>query len=270
MLKSRILTALILFFTLGYFLFFANELSWQGFLLLGILIAGWEWAGLAKVYRCTFKYIFAALVGILSWLGLQFLSMNILTLMTILMSLLVMVSVVQYQTSQGQVTFLNQPWKVLGVGIFMLVLFLTTLTHFRAQIGAPILFLTLMSLWAIDTGAYFAGKRFGQRKLAMYVSPGKTWEGVIGGGLFSFFVSLVGLLWLSPTIKLPLIIMALLMTLISLLSVFGDLFESLLKREAKLKDSGAIFPGHGGMLDRIDSLLIAMPIFYILWRSVTL
>jgi len=268
MLKSRVITALVLVTVLGYFLFFANALAWQGMILLSALIAGWEWAGLAKICQCFKKYVYAGLVGVIAWLALPVLSASQLSLMTVMMLIGVVLSVLQYQTSQAKTTWLKHSGLILISGLFILVLFSTTLIHFRAQLGAPILFLTLMSIWAIDTGAYFSGRKFGRNKLAVYVSPGKTWEGVIGGGLLSFMINGLGLYLLMPSLSISFLSMALLMTLISLISVFGDLFESLLKREAQLKDSGSIFPGHGGMLDRIDSLLVAIPLFYLLWLSV--
>ena len=102
-------------------------------------------------------------------------------------------------------------------------------------------------MWAADSGAYFAGSKFGRRKLAPAISPGKTWEGVIGGMVTAMVLAAL----------------ALLTALTAAISVVGDLFESLMKRHAGLKDSGTIFPGHGGVMDRIDSLLAALPVFVV-------
>lgn len=116
--------------------------------------------------------------------------------------------------------------------------------------------------WAADSGAYFAGSKFGRRKLAPAISPGKTWEGVYGGLATSVLLAvpalpLLGLSWSS----LP--ALALLTVLTAAISVVGDLFESLMKRHSGLKDSGALFPGHGGLMDRLDSLLAALPVFVV-------
>ena len=118
----------------------------------------------------------------------------------------------------------------------------------------------LMTVWAADSGAYFAGRHFGRHKLAPRISPNKTLEGVAGGLIAGLVVAIVfGLLAGLPIAKLPNLLLA--ATLAVLASVLGDLFESLLKRHAGAKDSGNVIPGHGGVLDRIDGVLAALPVF---------
>ncbi len=121
-------------------------------------------------------------------------------------------------------------------------------------------------VWAADSGAYFVGVRFGRRKLAPRISPGKSWEGFWGG--MGFCLVLAAVAW--PALGIaphdwPLL--ALITLLTALASVLGDLFESLLKRHAGIKDSSDLIPGHGGVLDRLDSVLAALPVFVIakLW-----
>jgi phosphatidate cytidylyltransferase len=133
-------------------------------------------------------------------------------------------------------------------------------------LSSAILLLSLFVVWAIDTGAYFAGRRFGRRKLAVHVSPGKTWEGVYGGALLAFVIAVIGLNWLQPVLQLSYGSVALIFSGLALFSIFGDLFESLLKRQADLKDSSQLLPGHGGLLDRVDSLLVAVPMFFFVWQ----
>ena len=120
--------------------------------------------------------------------------------------------------------------------------------------------LVFLFVAAADIGAYFAGRAFGAKKLAPAVSPGKTWEGVGGGAVLAASVCGVGLLFFP--VQWPLW-MALSIGLVAV-SIFGDLFESLVKRATGVKDSGTILPGHGGVLDRIDSLLAALPVFALL------
>lgn len=122
------------------------------------------------------------------------------------------------------------------------------------------LLLALMIVWAADTGAYFTGRKFGKRKLAPVVSPNKTVEGMAGGLVAGVLVAVL----LAPVAgaslaELPLVALVALLT--AIFSVFGDLFESLLKRQAGVKDSGTLLPGHGGILDRVDSVLAALPVF---------
>ena len=123
--------------------------------------------------------------------------------------------------------------------------------------GLAWLFFMCLITWAGDTGAYFAGRSFGRRKLFERVSPNKTLEGAFGGALLSILVALTYAYYILPNI--PLFHAALLGLVLNFLGVSGDLFESLLKREANVKDSGWILPGHGGVLDRMDSMLIIAP-----------
>ena len=120
----------------------------------------------------------------------------------------------------------------------------------------------LAIVWLADIAAYFAGRAFGKRKLAPSISPGKTWAGawgaVVGVMIYGFLVSN----WLSPMFQSQTMIFALVLLALTVLSIVGDLFESLLKRNAGIKDSSNILPGHGGILDRIDALLFAAPVAY--------
>lgn len=126
--------------------------------------------------------------------------------------------------------------------------------------GPAWLLLVLMTVWATDTGAYFAGRRFGKRKLAPRISPNKTLEGLLGGVVAGVLVATLGA-WLigAGVAALPLVALVALLTV--LFSVVGDLLESLLKRHVGAKDSGNLIPGHGGIMDRIDSQLAALPVF---------
>jgi phosphatidate cytidylyltransferase len=140
-----------------------------------------------------------------------------------------------------------------------LVLFPTWFALMDFHAMRPALLFGLMAVVAAaDIGAYFAGRAFGRHKLAPSISPGKTWEGVVGGLLA---VALYGALWLllESTLTVPFPGFILLLAMASL-SVVGDLFESWLKRQAGIKDSGHILPGHGGVLDRIDGLTSALPL----------
>ncbi len=122
------------------------------------------------------------------------------------------------------------------------------------------LLLLLFLIWGADTGAYFAGRAFGKHKLAPQVSPGKSWEGVAGAMAMTVVVALVGgiLLDVSGVALFALVMLALVTVAFS---IVGDLMESLMKRRAGVKDSGTLLPGHGGVLDRIDSLTAAAPLF---------
>lgn len=126
--------------------------------------------------------------------------------------------------------------------------------------GPGWLLLALMVVWGTDTGAYFAGRAFGKRKLAPRISPNKTVAGLVGGAVLGVLVAVVGA-WVldTPGAQLPMVALVGLLTV--LFSVVGDLYESLLKRHVDVKDSGNLIPGHGGLMDRMDSVLAALPVF---------
>lgn len=134
------------------------------------------------------------------------------------------------------------------------------LIHREPAAGPWWMLFVLMLIWVADVSAYFAGRRFGQHKLAPRISPGKTREGVYGALAGTIvFTAMAG--WLIQPVPVGHGLLVLLATVTVLFSIVGDLFESLIKRQSNLKDSGSLLPGHGGMLDRIDSVLSALPIF---------
>ena len=120
--------------------------------------------------------------------------------------------------------------------------------------------LALVIVWASDIGAYFSGRRFGKRKLAPQISPGKTWAGTYGAMVAGVLVGVIGG-WLLDVRGGQLVALALLAAVTVAISIVGDLIESLMKRHARIKDSGSIFLGHGGLLDRLDSVFAALPVF---------
>ena len=127
--------------------------------------------------------------------------------------------------------------------------------------GPALVLLLLLIIWGADVGAFFAGHRFGQHKLAPEVSPGKTWEGALGGVALAVLVAGIGAKLLGFAVG-SFVVLALITILAS---IVGDLTESLLKRQAGAKDSGELLPGHGGVLDRLDSLFSAAPVFLAGW-----
>ena len=156
--------------------------------------------------------------------------------------------------------------KIVLTLVGWLALTATWVAVVQLQTRSPALLLALMAIvWVADTAAYFAGRRFGKRKLAPSISPGKTWEGVYGG-LIAVTVYALALLPLAegagysaPILPTSVIAWVALVLGLAGLSVVGDLFESQLKRHRGVKDSGKLLPGHGGILDRIDALMAALP-----------
>ena len=144
------------------------------------------------------------------------------------------------------------------MGVLVLIPTWVALVYVRQQTNGAWLVLLLMLIVALaDSGGYFAGRRFGKHKLAQAVSPGKTWEGFAGGLLANCVLALI----LSQILNTNLLLMLVLIIPTSLVSVLGDLLESMVKRHAGAKDSGSILPGHGGILDRVDGITAGAPIF---------
>ena len=161
--------------------------------------------------------------------------------------------------------WMKSRWKIrssaLGVVVGLVVILPTWLALVQIKLAGELVLLAIMAtVWLADIAAYFSGRALGRHKLAPAISPGKTWEGAIGG---VFAVVLYGFLFVSVLPRKlagsPALFFALLVAFAAL-SIIGDLFESLLKRQAGLKDSSSILPGHGGVLDRIDSLTSTLPI----------
>lgn len=146
--------------------------------------------------------------------------------------------------------------------LIMLPVWVASLAILKSAGGGPgMLLYALAMVWAADVGAYFTGRRIGRVRLAPQVSPGKTWEGVIGGLVAAVLVASAGglALGLAPMAAVSLAVP--LGLSLALVSVLGDLTVSLFKRNAGLKDSGSLFPGHGGVLDRVDGVCVALPLF---------
>lgn len=264
MLKQRVVTALVLFVLSLLALFGADSLTWQLVVVAIVFIAAWEWSQFAKIQHKGMRVIYAGLTALILGFALQVDWQSWMLYLALLQLLIVVYAVTRFQLSAGK-RVLQQREFNLAIGVLFMVSFGLALIGLREAFSAWLLLFSMLMIWVMDSGAYFAGRRFGRHKLAPYVSPGKTWEGVIGGVLFSMVVALV--LWFSwqPDYQPGLLFFVVFTSLIAALSVYGDLFESLMKRQVGLKDSGKILPGHGGVLDRIDSLLLALPLFWVFW-----
>ncbi len=151
------------------------------------------------------------------------------------------------------------PMLYLGVPIGAIV-------SLHATRGSAAVFLLMLTVMVSDTAQYYSGRAFGRRLLAPAISPKKTIEGAIGGFIFGAATLAVAGAWWLP--DLPVALRAVLGLTIVALGIAGDLFESMLKRSAGVKDSSALIPGHGGVLDRIDALLFAAPVYYVVLKYV--
>lgn len=271
MLKQRVITALIVAALLLLAIFFLPYFYFAFFISLIVLAAAWEWARLAGNHTLG-TVVYTALVGLLIaanlwWLDVfgvgrtfAFDKMVIVCGVASLWWLSVIYWVAVYPT--------NKLWAhkalINLIGVVVLVSTGVGLVFLRGEAhGDWLLVIMIIAVVCADTGAYFVGRKYGKRKLAPRVSPGKSWEGFYGGLLTSVMFALVLIIGLGFEASNWWLVLILVAT--SVMSVYGDLMESLLKRERGVKDSGSILPGHGGVLDRTDSITAAVPIFTLVY-----
>jgi phosphatidate cytidylyltransferase len=266
MLKQRIITALILLpiALCGFFL-----LEGTGFALfigLVVITGAWEWARLAGFTAQSARVAYAALVAVLLFFmqvlpGLAPWVLGAAVLWWLLATFLVLT---YPRTSEHWASAACK----LVIGLLILLPAWQGLILIKQQpLGNWLIMAVMVLVWGADVGAYFSGRAFGKRKLAPQVSPGKSWEGVYGGLLLSLLIAaVVGFVrdWTGVQMLLGLIGAA----IVVFISVVGDLTESMFKRQSGIKDSSNLLPGHGGVLDRIDSLTAAIPVFAVLlWMA---
>lgn len=262
MLKQRIITALVLIPLTLLILFFSSS---SLFLLLTALLmlgGAWEWSGLMQLHTLALRFAYL-LVTIIVMIAVMLVPADVLFIFASLWWVFATVLIVLYPRARAYWSHL----LVKGVmGWLVLIPCWAALNSIRGQQGGVYALLCLLVLiWGADSAAYFTGKKWGKHKLAPQVSPGKSVQGLAGALVFTLLLTLL-LLWQLGT-PFALWPWGLALALVTVLfSVIGDLFESMLKREAGLKDSGNLLPGHGGLLDRIDSLTAAAPVFaYCAW-----
>lgn len=265
MLKQRVITALILVAVLLALLFYTSAAQFAVVVGLIVMVGAWEWANLAGFTRQSQRIAYAASIGLLI-LACAFYcdfvdsaSLALLRVRDVLSVACVWwaLALLWVQSYPSSALLWGSQWLRALIGILVLVPTWLALLMLREEpAGAWLIVLMMAIVAAADIGAYFTGKAFGRRKLAPAVSPGKTWEGFAGGLCCALLVAL-GAGWLSGQ---PLLLTALVVPTV-LASVLGDLLESMLKRHRGIKDSSQLLPGHGGVLDRIDSMTAAAPVF---------
>jgi len=264
-LKSRVLTAVVLLALLLVALFWLPPLGWSLLVVAMVMQGTVEWSHLSRLQgRQAWLYLGATLLLMLGllWLdtGVSAQQSQYVHLFFYLLSALLWLVVVPAWLMSG--IKVTRPGLMMGVGWAVLIPTGLAMIDLREATPSPWVLLFVMGLvWVADIAAYFAGRRFGKSKLAPSISPSKTWEGVAGA---IFGVSIyVALVWtFSAEFSRLQVLPALMLTAWwwVVLAVLGDLFESAIKRQAGVKDSGALLPGHGGLLDRIDALTSTLPL----------
>ena len=254
MLKARLLTALCLIAGLGAVLYFLQN-AWAAIVFAVIAtLAAREWAGLMKLSQVAgVALILLVLLGcFLVWQSFAIATPNLWTLAVLFWLV-------------GAPLWLWRGWRLsvhrmagFALGGVLIVAAWSALVGLHAR--SPGTLLAVMAIvWIADSAAYFAGRALGRRKLAPKISPGKTWEGVAGGMLAVLSYGIFLHAYVAELRQTPLFLLLFVLFVLAAMSIVGDLFESLAKRQVEMKDSGSLLPGHGGVLDRIDSLLPTLP-----------
>lgn len=257
MLKARMITSFFLILAFLGALYQLSDLGWSMVTLTIVVLGAWEWGGLAGLNtRDRSKYAaIMALVGILMLPGIWPSHVEHIQFYVVFWSLL---ASAVFWLLLAPLWLLRlqriQPTVLLVCGLLVLLASWLSLAYLR-KVSPSVLLALMATVWIADSAAYFSGKAWGRNKLAPQISPGKTWEGVLGAWVA---VSIYGLIlclltsltfWLVPALWGMLV-----------LSILGDLFESHLKRQIGAKDSGNLLPGHGGVLDRIDGMISSLPV----------
>ena len=256
-LVQRMLTAMVLVPLVLVAIFVSSNVFFAGLAWVVLLVAAWEWSSLVGAELTQNRVLYLVTVS-LCILLVSLLSADAAYTLTFIWWGIALLMVVCYP-SGSQVW--GKPAIIAFMGHVTLSLTWYALVDLQStEHGSRLVLFIMCIVWGADTGAYFFGRRWGARKLAPAVSPGKSIVGVLGGLLVS--VSFSGLVLLELDLAALDELFYLSFTILTVFaSVLGDLFESMLKRFSNVKDSGSILPGHGGVLDRIDSLTAAVPLF---------
>ncbi len=262
MLRTRVATAIVLVATLLAFLYLASPEFWIALCAVATAIAGWEWGRLTGISDAK---------STLYSVALAIFSATVAAYRNDAVTIVVLGSSVAFWLFVAPLwlrdrSLMKGTTKLLIAGAVILLATCIALVRLQER-GAGVLLSVMAIIWISDTVAFFVGRRFGKKKLAPAVSPGKSWEGV-GGALAA--VAIFAILWwsISPE-TLPLwiqhapatpLVVLLLWIILAAFGILGDLLESQLKRIAGVKDSSRLLPGHGGVLDRVDALTAALPL----------
>nr|SPS06354.1 Phosphatidate cytidylyltransferase [Candidatus Nitrotoga fabula] len=260
--KQRAITAILLLVLFLSALFLLPALGWSVLVLIMVMQGALEWARLSRLSNQgihAYLWLTIIMMGLIVWVDIYYpiLQEPLHFLIYGMSALLWLIIVPLWLYAAWQV---HIPFLLMLVGWIILIPTGLAMIDLREQ--GPWWLLAVMGLvWVADTAAYFSGRKFGKHKLAPNVSPGKTWEGVLGA-LIGVTVYVLLIVWKMDFFAINGAMPGILMAAWGWvgLAVIGDLFESSMKRQAGVKDSGALLPGHGGLLDRIDALTSTLPL----------
>jgi phosphatidate cytidylyltransferase len=269
MFKQRVITAVALAAAFLALLLNLSALAFSLVISLLVVIAGWEWSNLMKLSSAVAKagyllFLSLSMAAASHWLGLfeRFDQARAQQMFQVAVALWAIIFLWIQGYPSSAILWSSRP--ILGLLGLLLLTFtwaaVASILHHES--GQWLLLLAIAIIALADIGGYLAGNLLGKHKLAPIISPGKTWEGFAGGMSFQLLL-IVGLVIVLPDVVLSSLFI--LIIPVALYSVLGDLFESMLKRHSGVKDSSQLLPGHGGVLDRIDGIMAALPLFALLF-----
>lgn len=270
-LLTRFLTALVGAFVIIFCTVY-NQWTFFGLFLLITILSVREYARLGDLPKPQVRWLFVSTITTYTLLFL-FASGNLNPkFLAILLPIYSIGLVIQLYLKE------DRPLRIiglcyLGIGYVIIPLSLLSFIYFhpyqndilglQGESNPYLVVALLFMIWCMDTGAYFAGITFGKHKLFERISPKKSWEGAIGGFLFAVFASWIFSLYLDQLTQIQWILVG---ATVAIVGIFGDLVESFIKRVAATKDSGTALPGHGGFMDRFDSLIFSIPFYLLLLK----
>jgi phosphatidate cytidylyltransferase len=265
MLKQRLMTAAILIPLVVLAILKLPTVVLQYCIAAVVLLAAWEWfaiVGIRSVLQRSVSFIALIIAAVCANF---YLSPDLIVLIGAavwFLATLLVVCFAHISLPDAVAKVFSDKYFGFFIAVIVLIpfLFTSTLLHQSSLLGPQQLLYVMVTVWLADSGGYFAGKRWGKQPLAKMISPNKTWQGVYGALVLVAVWAVIGFM-LGINGQLPLSTWIVLTMITTVLSIVGDLFESLFKRSHQVKDSGNLLPGHGGILDRIDSLLAAVPAF---------
>jgi len=260
--QKRLMTAGVLIVIFISVLYSGSPVLFKILIAAFLIVAAWEWSALAAVENTRYRAGFLTLVILMAAYVYHAVTPDwrlFLIIISLVTWLTALCLVIGFQS--GKMIMPEQTPIRLAAGLVVILLaWGTFLLLYQGKDGLERILVLFILIWLVDSSAYFVGRSIGKHKLASHVSPAKTWEGFAGSLGVAVLVGLTyGLLMDTRPVEMALLLMVILVT--TFFSLIGDLFISMLKRRVHIKDTGHLLPGHGGVLDRIDSLLAALPIF---------
>jgi len=266
--KQRVITALVLAPVMIIGIFFLPLKPFAFFIAAIATIGAWEWANIAGYQKNWSRLLYAVMVFFSLYVSARVL--RVYPELTIYFlaagALWWIVAFALVKRYPGGTSLWDAREVRAFLGLCVLIPMWVGFMHLKESPHSSLLIIYVMLIvWGADTGAYFAGRRWGKSKLAPNVSPGKSWAGFWGGLATTLFVGVVSSWavdrWLQPLTNQDVINIMIITVVTMVISVLGDLVESMMKRHRGIKDSSSLLPGHGGVLDRIDSMAAAVPVF---------